>query len=393
MRKPLKYSTIGCIILLTAISLIGEANDSLRNGQELFRKHCASCHQQGRDLIGPDLTGIHERRKREWLVAFIQNSTQLIESGDPEAIEIFNEYQQVLMPPALINQKEIEQVLEYISQWKSPETKNIKSALKESNTASQEKPKSYIKYFFFLLTGLILLYLFLSFFIFIKFNRKKPLSNFEYLLYQLNVFIFKRVPFSFYIINTMLIFAIILIIQSGRPATQITEYEQDVIFSHEVHYSDYDIHCLYCHYSTHRKAYATIPDKNHCMKCHDYIRKGDLYDDKEIGKLIRFVENNEDIRWKDHFQLAEYAHFNHALHIRAGKLQCTDCHTDIKNIEIQQHTFDMKWCMDCHKKEQVDLSNKYYIRVALSRDQNKVKDSLSFLVSDWGGLNCSACHY
>ncbi len=36
--------------------------------------------------MGPDLKGVNDRRKRDWLVKFIHGSSIVIKSGDPTAV-------------------------------------------------------------------------------------------------------------------------------------------------------------------------------------------------------------------------------------------------------------------------------------------------------------------
>ena len=49
-----------------------------------FNKRCTACHTYGKGIkVGPDLKGVTERRKRDWLVKFIHASSVVIKSGDP----------------------------------------------------------------------------------------------------------------------------------------------------------------------------------------------------------------------------------------------------------------------------------------------------------------------
>lgn len=81
-----------------------------------FENKCSSCHTIGQgDLKGPDLKGIDTRRKPEWLVAFIQSSYTLIQSGDPEAVAVFNKYQQKEMPDQRLTKDEVMQLIAFIA--------------------------------------------------------------------------------------------------------------------------------------------------------------------------------------------------------------------------------------------------------------------------------------
>jgi len=61
-------------------------------GEKLFKAKCQSCHQLDRRTTGPALAGVTERREMDWLVSWIRNNNELRQSGDADAIAIYNEY-------------------------------------------------------------------------------------------------------------------------------------------------------------------------------------------------------------------------------------------------------------------------------------------------------------
>ncbi|MCB9383514.1 MAG: c-type cytochrome [Bryobacterales bacterium] len=66
---------------------------------EDFQQNCAMCHTiGGGPLAGPDLADMSERRERSWLVRFIVDPQAVIDSGDPVAQEMVDEYQGMVMP-------------------------------------------------------------------------------------------------------------------------------------------------------------------------------------------------------------------------------------------------------------------------------------------------------
>lgn len=81
---------------------------------ELWQKGlCMSCHSVGAGkLVGPDLLGVTERRSAEWLVKFIKSPKAAIDSGDADAVALFEEFK-VLMPDAPLTEAEIKIALEY----------------------------------------------------------------------------------------------------------------------------------------------------------------------------------------------------------------------------------------------------------------------------------------
>lgn len=91
-----------------------------QEGEKLFKQNCGACHQMGKRLVGPDLTGITDRQTEEWIKAFIKSSQTVIKSGDPEAVAIFKEYNELLMPDQNLSAGEIDQVIGYLKGFSAP---------------------------------------------------------------------------------------------------------------------------------------------------------------------------------------------------------------------------------------------------------------------------------
>lgn len=84
-------------------------------GQEIYQTYCAACHSIGGGrLVGPDVLGVHDRRAQDWLEQFVRSSQTLIKSGDAEAVALFEEYNGLVMPDAVISDAQIKEVLAYI---------------------------------------------------------------------------------------------------------------------------------------------------------------------------------------------------------------------------------------------------------------------------------------
>ena len=91
--------------------MCGKANQ----GQDIFNKACAPCHTVGKGrLVGPDLKNISEKRTQKWLIDFIQSSQSVIKSGDPDAVAIYKEYNNMLMPDQPFDVEQIKTILNYI---------------------------------------------------------------------------------------------------------------------------------------------------------------------------------------------------------------------------------------------------------------------------------------
>ena len=84
-------------------------------GKQTFQVTCAACHTIGGGrLVGPDLAGIHNRQSQAWLEQFVKSPKSLIDSGDADAVAIFEEYNQLVMPDAFITEEQITEVLAYL---------------------------------------------------------------------------------------------------------------------------------------------------------------------------------------------------------------------------------------------------------------------------------------
>ena len=82
-----------------------------------FNKRCTACHTYGKGIkVGPDLKGVTERRKRDWLVKFIHASSSVIKSGDVTAVSLFAQFRQQRMPDWTdLSEKQINDILDYVA--------------------------------------------------------------------------------------------------------------------------------------------------------------------------------------------------------------------------------------------------------------------------------------
>ncbi len=111
MKKNIRIIMLTISIVVLMISNIANAQD----GAILF-KDCAACHSIGGGrMVGPDLKGVTKRRTKAWLTQFIQSSTKLIQSGDPDAVAIFKEFNNSPMKDYPLTQEQIDELLDYIS--------------------------------------------------------------------------------------------------------------------------------------------------------------------------------------------------------------------------------------------------------------------------------------
>jgi mono/diheme cytochrome c family protein len=83
----------------------------------IFNTRCTACHTYGKGIkVGPDLKGVNERRKRDWLLKFIHASSVVIKSGDSTARTLFAEFKQQRMPDWIdLSDKQINDILDYVA--------------------------------------------------------------------------------------------------------------------------------------------------------------------------------------------------------------------------------------------------------------------------------------
>jgi cytochrome c551/c552 len=123
------------VVLICVLSLTSSVH-AQDTGEALFQSTCIACHTIGEGrLIGPDLSGVYERREMAWLIEFIRSSQKMIKGGDSLAVALFEEYGKIPMPDNNFGDDEILSILDYI--------KEVDLALsneQSSNVSAQDKP-------------------------------------------------------------------------------------------------------------------------------------------------------------------------------------------------------------------------------------------------------------
>ncbi|MFP4025352.1 MAG: cytochrome c peroxidase [Thiohalospira sp.] len=172
---------------------------------------------------------------------------------------------------------------------------------------------------------------------------------------------------------------------------------QPIKFSHKVHATDNKIDCFYCHHSAEDAKSAGIPSTNVCLNCHELVREGTHSGRFEIQKILTLAENKQSTAWIRIHKLPDHVYFNHAQHVGVGKLDCAECHGDIKNEHLaKQHAdLSMGWCLDCHRTRKVNfIGNEYYETTFKEYHKKFINSSLdSLTIAQMGGENCMKCHY
>jgi hypothetical protein len=150
------------------------------------------------------------------------------------------------------------------------------------------------------------------------------------------------------LIVALLAGGVFLLRASSRPKAP----EQPIAFDHWQHVKKADgpqLECTFCHEHAEKNSYATVPNVDTCMVCHQSVET----DKPQIQKLTGFSERNEQPRWRRVYWFEPEANvfFSHKPHLKAG-VDCASCHGDVANSHQVRREVDqtMGWCIACHRE-------------------------------------------
>jgi mono/diheme cytochrome c family protein len=375
-------------------------------GDALFKNNCAVCHSAGTDVIvGPGLAGVNERRSQDWLQRWIKNSQALIQSGDKEAIAVYNEYNKQAMPSFALSDAEITSILTYIKASESaaavPTTVGSDVAQAPGEGVGTDAIGAVGGYLDIILVVLIVVLIVLVVTLLLitsllknYLNKNRTLNEYD------NEVVNQRFDFSKIYkskaVRTLvvLIFVVVLLDLTidkvmGIGIQQGYQPRQPIAFSHKLHAGEHQINCNYCHTTVYKSKSASIPSANICMNCHSQIQT----ESPEIQKIYRALERNKPIEWVRIHNLPDLAYFNHAQHTQVGGVECQTCHGPIQEMDVvyQYSPLTMGWCIDCHRETPLNTEgNAYYDNLV---ELHEATSKGAFTVSSNGGTECSKCHY
>ncbi|MDJ1500743.1 cytochrome c3 family protein [Xanthocytophaga agilis] len=373
-------------------------------GEALFKNNCAACHAASDEVVvGPGLKGVMTRvPNKDWVYKWVKNSSAVIASGDAYGNQIFNKYNKLQMQsfPDLQN-ADIDNILAYVESaaTAAPTADQAKADGQGGATAAPAESGLSTQYFTIILVALlvvlalVLLVLIMIISLLTKFlSNRKDLSDEDRELLEQRTDIGKVLQ-SAVVKGAVLIIAVLLLGKIGLDSVmrigiaQGYAPKQPISYSHKLHAGEYKINCAYCHTSVYKGKNASIPSANICMNCHSVIKNSS----PEIKKLYTAIENNQPIEWIRVHNLPDHAYFNHSQHTNVGGLACQNCHGDIEKMEVVEQVapLTMGWCIDCHRKTEVNTKgNAYYDKlVAIHASKEPMK------VATIGGIECSKCHY
>jgi mono/diheme cytochrome c family protein len=367
------------------------------NGETLFKNNCSSCHNPTKEAnLGPGLKGVQERRDFAWIKTWVNNPQKVIASGDAYAVALYNQYSKANMTAfPSFGEKEVKDILAYVAAYKEDVAKPpIPPG--GPNETSNGGMFQYLLIAVLAIMVMVLLAL-LGMVNAIAKSKNGEIANGLPKPSLIDNFSaqFKDLAKSGAVKGGIITLAILLLGKAtidglyGIGIHQGYAPTQPIAFSHKLHAGDYKIDCNYCHTGVYKGKGANIPAANICMNCHNAIKQGS----PEIQKIYRAIEKEEPIQWVRVHNLPDFAYFNHSQHTNVAGLECTSCHGEVATMEVMQQrsSLTMGWCIDCHRKTDVNSEGNAYYDKLLEVHAKNHKEPLK--VKDIGGLECAKCHY
>lgn len=371
-------------------------------GEAIFTQNCKACHRVKTKLIGPALAGVYDRAPSiDWIKGFVKNSAKVIASGDEYANNLYEEYNKTQMTAfTTLSDEDVMNTLAYIkAEAEKPDVAPATEVAAGGAGGESSLPSSYLNA---ILIGMVIILVLLLIILALIINVLKKYLDQRELSEEDREVVHSPITFDSVIRSPGFIFLVVFVVAAVGFKTVIDglytigvqqgyQPKQPIAFSHKVHAGQYEIQCQYCHTGVSIGRSANIPSANICMNCHTQIREGTITGAGEIAKIYAAVENNQPIEWVRIHNLPDLAYFNHSQHVNVGGIECQTCHGPIEEMDVvkQYSLLTMGWCIDCHRKTDVNTKgNAYYDKLLeLHNSKQPMK------VEDIGGLECAKCHY
>lgn len=383
------------------------------NGEALFKANCTSCHVVGDNkVVGPGLKNVHKRRSEEWLLKWIKNSQALVKAGDADAVKLFEENNKIAMPAFPFKDDEVKAIVAYI---KTESEKAPAAAAPGAATATAGEGQKDDN--FPLILGLVTILMVALYYVL---NRVK--KHMEHAVRHKEgipepVKYHGTAATKHWIREHKKLIALLIVIGTvwGSVAgwnalatigiSQGYKPDQPIKFSHKLHAGDQKIDCRYCHSGAEKAKAANIPSPSVCMNCHKYVQQGPKYGTTEIAKIYKAIDwdpakqqygtNQKPIQWVRIHNLPDLAYFNHAQHVKVGKVECQTCHGPVQEMEemYQFSPLTMGWCINCHRETEVKMEGNAYYTQLHENLKKKFGPQAKITVDKIGGLECARCHY
>ena len=390
-------------------------------GEAIFKSKCTACHKIDQQLIGPALgQQLTEETDDKYLIKWIQNNQALIAAKNPKALAIYNKFNQAGMTVFTeLSDADVTNVITYVrTEWKTMQDEKSKGGGDKPNTPVETGPSSMV------IWGLVAVII-IAFIVILVLNR--VVATLERLLLKGKGVVIdeeaeptaeevaeakKKDLIKRILKNKKLVFFIILCGTLAMGSwgwvtlwnTNVhTGYQpvQPIKYSHELHAGTMKIDCQYCHSGAYKSKNASIPSLNVCMNCHKVVKTESpeihkIYDALGYDPKTQKYDSTaaKPIQWIRVHNLPDLAYFNHSQHVKVGGIKCQTCHGPVQTMkEVYQYSpLTMKWCIQCHKRTEVNgKGNAYYDSILAAHD--KIKKGEKVTAAVLGGIECGKCHY
>ena len=103
------------VAMFFLFSSVATAKASVDEGKAIFTTRCASCHNVNKQIVGPALANVEQRRNIDWIINFVHSPKAMITKNDKDAVALYNQFNQVTMPDHTdLSAENIKNVLAYI---------------------------------------------------------------------------------------------------------------------------------------------------------------------------------------------------------------------------------------------------------------------------------------
>jgi mono/diheme cytochrome c family protein len=400
------------------VAVASQGGDPVK-GKELFNANCAACHKLDAKATGPMLRGVAAKHEMAWIYKWVHNSSDLIKSGDANAVKLFEENNKSVMTafPQLAT-ADIDNIIAYTSEPKAEAPVAAGAAAVPGAPAAESGLSNNI---ILGALGLVMAMLVVMLFLVnnvltkvakangIEVTPKTPTTPI-WKAFARNQFLV--LVTSIFLLLSGAYFVYAFLMQVG--VDQNYEPIQPIHYSHRIHAGSNGINCKYCHSSARVSKNSGIPSLNVCMNCHKNIAEvsdttatpdhSKAFYDGEIQKLYKavgwdqstqkYTGKTEPVKWIRIHNLPDFVYFNHSQHVTVAGIECQTCHGPVQTFEVMKQfsPLTMGWCINCHRKTEVKMEgNDYYTKIHEELSKKYGVDKLT--AAQMGGLECGKCHY
>lgn len=411
------------VLLIAGLAVVGfaaHAQGDADKGKALFQSKCTTCHKIDQQLVGPALgPQLTEETDDKYLISWIQNNQALINAKNPKAVAIYNKFNQSSMTVfADLSDADVTNIITYVrGEWKTMQAAPKAGAAAGGATAEADQGPSTM-----VILGLIGVII-IAFIIILVLN--KVIGTLERLLLKKNGLLTeeeevaaetakadrmagikklsKNKKFVFFVIfcGTVALGSWGWVTMWNTNVHQGYQPVQPIKFPHDLHAGVMKIDCQYCHSGAYKSKNASIPSLNVCMNCHKVVKTESpeihkIYDALGYDPATTKYDSTKakPMQWVRVHNLPDLVYFNHSQHVKVGKIKCQQCHGPIETMkEVYQYSpLTMKWCIQCHKRTEVDFKgNAYYDKMVAVHDL--IKRGKKVTEKEMGGIECGKCHY